>query len=176
MEPEGSLPCSKKPSTGPYPEPNQSSPHHPILRSILILSTHLRVGLPSGLFPSGFSTNIYWHDRVINNENASHRREELRTDWHMSLLLAVAQQNRMQRKNWSQVLKGSKTLNWFMICSQFTHSDPDSSSEVMPKECTKHARRAGPCSWVPSLYFLWQRCKERGTTCGNYSTRRKKYL
>jgi hypothetical protein len=28
------------------------------LRSILILSTHLPHGLPSGLFPSGFSTNI----------------------------------------------------------------------------------------------------------------------
>jgi hypothetical protein len=33
----------------------QSIPHHPISpRSILTLSTHLRLGLPSGLFPSGF--------------------------------------------------------------------------------------------------------------------------
>jgi hypothetical protein len=30
------------------------------LRSILILSTHLRLGLPSGLFPSGFPTNILY--------------------------------------------------------------------------------------------------------------------
>jgi hypothetical protein len=31
MEPEGSLPYSQEPSTGPYPEPDQSNPYHPIL-------------------------------------------------------------------------------------------------------------------------------------------------
>jgi hypothetical protein len=35
MEPEGSLPCSQEPSTGPYPKPDQSSPHHPILNEEL---------------------------------------------------------------------------------------------------------------------------------------------
>jgi hypothetical protein len=31
MEPEGSLQCSQKPSTGPYPEPDTFSPYSPIL-------------------------------------------------------------------------------------------------------------------------------------------------
>jgi hypothetical protein len=39
MEPEGSLPCSQEPSIGPYPEPDQSNPSHPIsLRFILLLT------------------------------------------------------------------------------------------------------------------------------------------
>jgi hypothetical protein len=39
----------------------QFTPSHYIyLRSILILSTHLRLGLPSGLLPSGFPTNILY--------------------------------------------------------------------------------------------------------------------
>jgi hypothetical protein len=29
MEPEGSLPCSQEPANGPYPEPDESSPHLP---------------------------------------------------------------------------------------------------------------------------------------------------
>jgi hypothetical protein len=52
-EPEGSLPCSQGPTTSPYPEPDRSSSCHPhpiSLRSILILCTHLCLGLPSGLF------------------------------------------------------------------------------------------------------------------------------
>jgi hypothetical protein len=59
MEPEGSVPNSQELSTCPYPKQDQSSPHNatPSLRFILILSTHICLGLPSGLFPSGFSTN-----------------------------------------------------------------------------------------------------------------------
>jgi hypothetical protein len=32
-KPEGSLPCSQEPSTGPYPDPDQSSLYHPTLLS-----------------------------------------------------------------------------------------------------------------------------------------------
>jgi hypothetical protein len=32
MKLEGSLRCSQEPSTGPYPEPDQSSPCHSILK------------------------------------------------------------------------------------------------------------------------------------------------
>jgi hypothetical protein len=50
-EPEGSSPHSQQPANGPYPEPGESTPHpQPIsLRSILIPSSNLRLGLPSCL-------------------------------------------------------------------------------------------------------------------------------
>jgi hypothetical protein len=41
MEPEGSLPCSQEPSTGLFPEPDQSNPHHPPLKATAILRSLL---------------------------------------------------------------------------------------------------------------------------------------
>jgi hypothetical protein len=63
MEPEGSLPCSQEPATCPYPEPNETNPHPPnpvSLRSIFMLSSHLRLGLRSGLLPSGLPTKMLY--------------------------------------------------------------------------------------------------------------------
>jgi hypothetical protein len=64
MEPEGSLSQSQEPATCLCPEPDQSSPWPPPLppswRSIFRLSSHLRLGLPSRLFPSCFPTKIMY--------------------------------------------------------------------------------------------------------------------
>jgi len=55
MEPDGSLPQSQVRATCPYPEPDRSSPYpHIQLPEDVLISSHLRLGLTSGLFPSGF--------------------------------------------------------------------------------------------------------------------------
>jgi hypothetical protein len=72
MEREGSLPSSQELSSCTYPEPDQSSPQHSILslkRSILMLSIHLRLGLPSGLFLSGFHIALYNQAVVVTAPN-----------------------------------------------------------------------------------------------------------
>ena len=58
MEPNSSLPHSQVPTTCPYPEPDRYPQHRMFWRSNLILSSHPCMGLPSGLFPSGFPTKI----------------------------------------------------------------------------------------------------------------------
>jgi hypothetical protein len=60
MEPESSLPPSQVPATSPYAEPVRS-PHPTSWRFTLILSSQLRLGLPSGLFPLGFPKGIGTH-------------------------------------------------------------------------------------------------------------------
>jgi len=52
--------CSQEPGTGPYHELDESNPYPYTIsvRSILILSYHIHLDHPSGLFPSGFLTKI----------------------------------------------------------------------------------------------------------------------
>jgi hypothetical protein len=67
VEPEGLLPRSQELSTGPYPEPDQPSPYHPILSKIHFnIIYHLRLGLPSGLFPYDFPTKILYAFRFFH--------------------------------------------------------------------------------------------------------------
>jgi hypothetical protein len=42
MVPESSLPCSQEPSTGPYPEPDHSSPYNPSLSNITHPPKHVK--------------------------------------------------------------------------------------------------------------------------------------
>jgi len=64
MELEVSLPHSQQPATCPYPAPDKSTPCPPpqptSWRSIFILSSHLLLGLQSGLFSSGFPTETLY--------------------------------------------------------------------------------------------------------------------
>ena len=62
MKAEGSLPHSQEPVTCLYPEQDRAIPcPHPMsLRSILVLSSHLCLGLPGGLIPSGFPTKALY--------------------------------------------------------------------------------------------------------------------
>jgi hypothetical protein len=54
----------------PPPEPAPSSPHNPshFLKILLILSSHLRLGLPNGLVPSGF--RVFLLHRLIFVSNS----------------------------------------------------------------------------------------------------------
>ena len=62
MEPEGSLPhSSARHLSLSWASSIQSIPPHPTSwRSILILSSHLQLGLPSGLFPPDFPTKTLY--------------------------------------------------------------------------------------------------------------------
>ena len=73
MEPEGSLPYSQVPATCPYPEPARSSPqpHLSFWRSILILFSHLCLGHPSALVPSGPLTKTL-HVPLLSSPPVTH--------------------------------------------------------------------------------------------------------
>lgn len=65
MEPEGSLQCSKEPTAGSHlsqKNPVHTTPSY-FLKYILVLSSHLCLGLPSGVFPSRLSTKTHQKTR-----------------------------------------------------------------------------------------------------------------
>jgi hypothetical protein len=61
-EPESSSPHSQQSANDPYPEPGQSTPHPPTNLPNVHFDPipHLCLGLPSGLFPSGFLTKTLY--------------------------------------------------------------------------------------------------------------------
>jgi hypothetical protein len=60
MEPDGSLPCSQKPATGPYPEPLEYISHYPRLRWVQIFLSQQRRGFPRGLVLSDLPRNTFY--------------------------------------------------------------------------------------------------------------------
>jgi hypothetical protein len=61
MEPEGSLPPSQEPSTGPYPEPDRSNPHHPILSLLMLYTVEYKGSIISQKVELGnFLSSMKW--------------------------------------------------------------------------------------------------------------------
>jgi hypothetical protein len=63
MEPEGSLPCSQEPSTGPYFEPDQFNPFYPI-HACLPAQSFL-VGTPAGT-----ASVVQWSEFLATDQEA----------------------------------------------------------------------------------------------------------
>jgi hypothetical protein len=58
MEPDESLPYAEELATGQCPDLIEFRPHLVFVRSVLIITFRLCLGLPFGLFPSSFLTKI----------------------------------------------------------------------------------------------------------------------
>jgi len=97
MEPEGSLPHSHVPATCPYHEPARSSPSNIPLHEdpSYYYPLILRLGLQSGLFPSGYPTNFDKAPRFL--ENLSTR--GTCTDSFRTVTSSAAARNTMSRDN-----------------------------------------------------------------------------
>jgi len=69
MEPESSLPHSQMPASCPYPQLHRSSPYPTshFLKIHLNKSCRLRLGLPRGLFLSGFPTKTLYTPQMVAN-------------------------------------------------------------------------------------------------------------
>ena len=96
----------------------QSTPPYPTSwRSILILSSHLRLGLPSGLFSSGFPTKVPWVPVTKAWCVPSLRVEERPPIWRVAANI-LNKLSRTADKGWSsslglgEVLTSPRRKNW----------------------------------------------------------------
>ena len=66
---KSSLSCLEVPATCPYPEPEKSNPHTSsyFLKIHSILSSHMRLGLPSALLPSMFPSSVHSRSQAQTN-------------------------------------------------------------------------------------------------------------
>jgi hypothetical protein len=95
MEPEGSVPCSQEPSTGPYPEPYQSNPHYPIPSLWDLTKSVKRLMYVIGSFGSpGWTTGlailltVQMETSIINYVNIR-RRPITMIEWELTLILLM---------------------------------------------------------------------------------------
>jgi len=85
IEAEVSLSCSQQPASGPYPEPEKSSPHlSPISPRFILISSHLCLDLPRGLFPSSFPTKILYAI-LISSLHATCHTHLIHFTWNMHI-------------------------------------------------------------------------------------------
>ena len=98
MEPEGSLPNIQQPATCSYPELDRSSLciHPTSRRSILILSSHLRIGLPSDLLTSSFPSKTVYAP-LLSPIRATCPRHFIRLDLITEIILVGSTQHKAPR-------------------------------------------------------------------------------
>ena len=141
MEPESSLLHSQAPSTCRYPEPDHCSlwPPPPPIRLLedpfLILFSHLRLRLPSGLVPLGFPTEtlylpslspihtacpvylilFYFITRIIFGEECGSYSSSLCSLLYSPVTSSPSDPN---------ILLSNQFSNTLSLCSSFSVSDP----------------------------------------------------